>query len=441
MRSRGGPPPHGSHPVALKTSDPNDITPGSQRMAFDESMRLFERAERVIPGGIYGHVSPAASLPLASPYYAKSAAGCRYTDVDNRQYIDFLCAYGPIVLGYNHPEVEEACSEQRNAGDCFNHPTERTVELAEKLCEIIDVADWAVFAKNGGDMTTWAIRVAREHTRRKLILKVSGAYHGVDPWCAQQHGGVIAEDTAQIASFQWNDPQAFAELVRRNRNKIAGVIVTPFHHPSFADCADPDPVFVSTVNDLCQKHGIVLIVDDIRAGFRLNTSGSHRIYGWQPDLICFCKAIANGYPLSATVGRQALRVAASKVFLTGSYWNGAVSIVAALKTIEILQRDRLCEHIKTMGERLRDGLLKAGSEQGIRIVASGPPAAPFFRIADDPGFKRQQLWCAAAIDGDGCVGAFFHPHHNWFLCAAHQTADIDETIAIASRAFKKLAET
>jgi glutamate-1-semialdehyde 2,1-aminomutase len=352
--------------------------------------------------------------------------------------VDYMCAYGPIVLGYQHEEVEAAVDRQRKDGDCFNHPTQLSVTLAEALCERVAMADWAVFGKNGGDMTSWAIRVAREHTGRKGILKVKGAYHGVDAWCAQQPGGVIAEDVAHVHDFRWNDVQGFQDLLKRYRNKVAGILVTPFHHPSFADCVNPEPEFVQAINQACAREGIVLIVDDIRAGFRLNTCGSHVLYGWEPSLVCFCKALGNGYPISATVGADALKVAASKVFLTGSYWNGAISMAAALKVIEVLERDHLCEQIQRVGERLKTGLLALGERLGEPIVASGPPAAPFYRLKNETNFLKQQAWCKAAIAHT--PGAFFHPHHNWFLSAAHTEADIDQTLQIAEVALKAVLQ-
>lgn len=402
---------------------------------------LFARADAVIPGGIYGHVSPAAAVPLAGPYYAARAEGARYWDVDGRSFIDFMCAYGPIVLGYRHPEVEAAVDEQRARGDAFNHPTERSVELAERLVALIDFADWAVMAKNGGDMTTWAIRVAREHTKRPKILKIKGAYHGVDPWCAQSPGGVIASDVAHVHDFPWNDPQAFLDLTRQHAGQVAGVIVTPYHHPVFADQAEPDPTFVATLNEACQREGIVLIVDDIRSGFRLDVHGSHGRFGWQPDLACYCKALGNGYPVSATVGTSALRVAASKVFLTGSYWNGAAGLTAALKTLEILERDDVPAQLEQTGRRLCEGLQTLGKKHSIPLKASGPGCAPFVRVANETHFRRQQAWTVRAMQpGADNLAAFFHPHHNWFVCAAHTNAEIDCALAIADRALAEVAQ-
>ena len=151
---------------------------------FSRSIELFDRATKIIPGGIYGHQSPALTVLGSFPYYVTKADGCRYWDVDGQEYIDYMCAYGPMVLGYNYPKVEDVVEKQRKLGDCFNHPTELMVELAEYLIEIIPVAQWVVFAKNGSDLTTWALQVAREHTGRKKIIMVSGTYHGTHAWCS-----------------------------------------------------------------------------------------------------------------------------------------------------------------------------------------------------------------------------------------------------------------
>lgn len=140
---------------------------------FPNSMALFERARRVIPAGIYGHTTPAQLVPKEFPYYATRAEGCRYWDADGNEYLDFLCSYGPIVLGHKHPEIEEAAERQRRAGDCFNHPTALMVELAERLASLVDFADWCVFGKNGSDMTTWAVQVAREFTGRKNFARAT----------------------------------------------------------------------------------------------------------------------------------------------------------------------------------------------------------------------------------------------------------------------------
>jgi len=308
------------------------------------------------------------------------------------------------------------------------------VDLAERMISLVDIADWAVFAKNGSDMTTWATQVAREYTGKRKILKVGGAYHGTDAWCTPGHGGLIEEDRTQIKNFKWNDSQSVIDAFQSFKGDIAGVIITPFHHPAFGNSSLPDNDFLKTIRQQCNVEGALFIVDDIRAGFRLHPGGSHRYFGFEPDMVCFCKALGNGYPISSTVGRKEYKVAASKVFLTGSYWNNAVPMAAALKTLEIVERDNVPAQLEKMGQRLFYGLSREAEANGFQVICSGPPAIPFMSFADDPGFHLMQKFSAlCAADG-----VFYHPHHNWFLCQSHTETDIDECIACAGKAFAQL---
>ena len=397
---------------------------------YSKSSDWFARAAKVIPGGIYGHASPALSLPGASPYYAARAEGCRYWDVDGNEFIDFMCGYGPIVLGYNHPEVEEAAARQARHGNCFNHPAAVMVELAERLVSLVDFASWAVFGKNGADMTTWCTQVAREHTGRKKILKITGAYHGSHAWCSPGHGGWIDEDRTHVHQFAWNDLGAFRELVTKHRGDIAGVITTAFHHPSFGDSQYPAPGFLQGIQETCRHEGIVFILDDVRSGFRLHLGGSHRFFEFEPDLICFCKAIANGHPISAALGRAELQAAAGRVFLTGSYWNSAVPMAAALATLRVLERDNVIAGIAARGQEYRAGIERLAAQHGLPIRYSGHPSIPFMTFADETNFMRSQFFCREAARR----GVFLHPHHNWFLCAAHQPRDIEQALVAIDEA-------
>ncbi|MDF3056678.1 MAG: aminotransferase class [Rariglobus sp.] len=403
-------------------------------MNFANSQSLFRRAAAVIPGGIPGHTTPAATVPGSVPYFAAEGRGCRYRDVDGNDFIDFMGGYGPLVLGYHHPEVEAAATAARARGAVFNHPTSLMVELAEKLTSLIDFADWAVFGKNGADLTTWSIMVAREVTGRPKILKIRGAYHGTAAWCTPGHGGLIPEDRAHIHDFPFNDVPALEALFAQHHGQVAGLILTPFHHPAFADSQLPTPEFVAACNRLCQQHGALQILDDVRCGFRLSTDGSHSVYGYKPDLAVYCKALANGHPISACVGRTAHKAAASRVFLTGSYWNDPAPMAAALATLDIIVRDNIPARLTALGERFVTGFLSLGEKHGLPLVASGPPAMPYVRVGDDPSFMRTQQLCAAAV----AHGVFLHPHHNWFISAAHAEADIDEALHRLDRAIHQL---
>ena len=399
------------------------------------SRRLFERAREVIPGGIYGHASPALVAPGASPYYAQRAEGARYWDVDGNEFIDLMCAYGPVVLGYRHPGVEAAVARQAELGDCLNHPAPVMVDLAERLVSLIDFAAWAVFGKNGSDMTTWCVQVAREHTGRKKILLVEGAYHGTGAWCTPGRGGLIGEDRAHVHHFRWNDESSLDSALARYADNTAALVVTPYHHPLFAPSEMPAPGFLAHVQSQCARHGIVLILDDIRAGFRLHLGGSHRFFDFQPDMSCYSKAMGNGYPISAAVGTAHLRRAAERVFLTGSYWNSAVPMVAALETLANLERFDAIGHIARMGLELAGGLHEAARRHGLEIEVTGPPACPFLTFRNGRNLFRNQQFAAECLRR----GVFLHPHHNWFISAALTSSDVERVVEVADAAFDRVA--
>lgn len=399
---------------------------------YEKSMDLFTRATKVIPSGIYGHESPALVVPGSFPYYVAKGQGSRYWDIDGNEFIDYMCAYGPMVVGHNNPVVEKAAQEQREKGNCHNHPSERMVELAELMVELIPIADWAVFAKNGSDVTTWATMVAREHTHRKKILMVAGTYHGTHAWCTPGHGGLIPEDRANIHTFKWNDVDSFHKAIEKYKGQVAGVIMTPYHHPAFGDSILPAPGWWETIEKTCKQEDIVLILDDVRAGFRLNLGGSNEYFGFKPDIICFCKAIGNGNPISSAVGKDFLKGAAGKVFLTGSYWNNSVPMAAALATIKLLRETDGIGTMMKMGKRLMDGLVDLAKTHGLQVTASGPYTIPFLSFANETNFLRNQLFCSEVTKR----GSYFHPHHNWFLSSAHTEQDIDETLKHADAAYK-----
>jgi glutamate-1-semialdehyde 2,1-aminomutase len=399
---------------------------------YQKSVDLFVRAAKVIPEGIYGHKNPAFVLPGACPYYAERGEGGHYWDVDGNEYVDLLCGYGPIILGHNHPEVERAVVDQMAKGSCFNHPGEAMVQLAERLVDLVPGADWAVFAKNGSDLTTWAIRVAREQTGRKKIVMVQGTYHGVHAWCTAYPGGVLPEDKANVLQMGWNRLDDLEKLVRQHPGQIAAVIMTPYHHPTYAAQQMPAEGFWTGVRDICDREGMLLVLDDIRACFRLDVRGSHVVFGIQPDLICYSKAMANGHPISAALGREVLRPAAEAVFLSGTFWFSSVAMVGALTTLRLLEETDAISQMARLGKRLKEGLEERGAAHGYRVTVSGPPALPYLTFDDDPDLYHMQVFCREMI----ARGIFLHPHHNWFLCAAHTDADIDHTLDTADLAFE-----
>jgi len=400
---------------------------------FDQSDSLFERAKRVIPGGIYGHQTPLLLVPGAYPKFFARGEGSHVWDVDGNEYIDYICSYGPIILGHRHPKVEEAAHKQAALGNCFNAPTPIWVDLAEHLVSITPFADWAVFAKNGSDVCTWALELARHATGRPKIAACEGAYHGTHAWCTPVPNGTTPEDRANIVHFRYNDLQSLRCIIDENPGKLAGLIISPFRHDAGHDSEMPVEGFLQGVRDLCDRNGMVFILDDVRAGFRLHIGGSGELFGVRPDLSCYCKAIANGYPLSACVGRDSLRKAAQEVFFTGSYFTSAVPMAASLACLRELATSGGIERMRAMGEKLRTGLLAQAKSAGFDVTYSGPPSMPYMTFKADHGrHDRIKSFCAEASRN----GVFLAPRHNWFLSAAHTERDIDETLDVTARAFE-----
>jgi glutamate-1-semialdehyde 2,1-aminomutase len=406
-------------------------SPSEKTYEFPRSIELFERAAKVIPCGVYGHLSPAIRSPGRCPYYAERAEGVRFWDVDGNEFLDWLCAYGPMVVGYRNPRVDRAVAEQLALGDCLSVPGEVMVTLAERLVKMVNFADWFVFGKNGSDMTTWALQVAREHTHRPLIAMVAGTYHGCDAWCTPGHGGLLPEDRNAVRTFPWNDLDALRRLLQAEKGRFAAVIMTPYHFPNWSDNLLPATGFWQGVRDLCTEHGVVLVLDDVRTCFRMGLGGTHEQFGFEPDLSCYCKAIANGYPLSACGGREELKAAAARVFLTGSYWFGAACMAAAHATLDEIAAVDGVAHMDRIGRLLIESLEETARSHGLRFKGTGAPAMPFFIFANDPDLYRNQYWCAEM----NRRGMFVHPHHNWFVSTAHTEDDVRRTVEVADVCF------
>jgi glutamate-1-semialdehyde 2,1-aminomutase len=396
--------------------------------------QLRERARKVVPGGMYGHMN-AAALPDGYPQFFARGEGCHLHDVDGRRYVDFMCSWGPVILGHQYGPVEEAAERQRRLGDCLNGPSERFVELAEKLTGTIEHADWVMFQKNGTDATTAAVMAARAGTGQRKILVAKGAYHGAAPWCTPSLAGVTAEDRAHLVHFRYNDIASLDAAAEQARGDMAAILVSPFRHDFGIRQEMADPVFARRARELCDEADAALILDDVRCGFRLAPGGSWEPLGVRPDLSAWSKAIANGYPLAAIAGNDRFRKGAGEIFITGSFWMGAVPMAAAIATLDELRADDAIAHMEKMGRRLREGLAASADRHGVGFDQSGPAQMPLFLFADDPDFVKGSRFCQEMLKR----GIYMHPRHNMFLSFAHKAADIDEAVAASDEAFAAVA--
>ncbi len=405
---------------------------------YPQSRAFYERASKVIPCGIYGHFSPAPLVPATDyPFFSNRAEGAKFWDVDGNEFIDYMCGYGPIILGFAHPAVDEAYQAQMKQADTNSVANPKKVELAEYMVDLIPIADWAFFAKNGADVTNYAVMVARAATGRAKVVGIKGGYHGTTPWMqAAGHHGVIEDDHSNVIRIGWNDFDAFSRVVEQHDGDVAAFIASPYHHPAFADSEMPADGYWQKVEKLCRDKGIVLIIDDVRCGFRLDLGGSNEFFGFKPDLICFCKAIGNGYPISALVGAEARKNDAAKVFHTGSYWYSAGPMAAALETLKQLKAIDGPKKLQAIGRKLNDGMVRVARSHGYDLKVTGDPGMAYYRITDDPSLMLHQAWCGACTRR----GAFFTSHHNWFVTTAHSDDDIQRTWDICDDAFKAVKQ-
>lgn len=394
---------------------------------------LQERARQVIPNGMYGHEATTL-LPPEFPQFYRRANGARLWDADDNEYIDYMCAFGPNLLGYLHEPVEAAAAAQQALGDSMTGPSEIMVELAETMVGMVSHAEWALFCKNGTDATSAAIMVARAQTGRRKILYAKGAYHGAAAWCTPRLGGVLPEDRAHLVYYEYDSAESLADAFRAHAGDVAGVIATPFLHEVFRNQSDPNRDFALAARQLCDEHGAMLIVDEVRSGFRIARDCTWAQYGVQPDITTWGKCIANGYPISAVLGSKTSRKGGEEIFVTGSFWYGATAMAASIQTLRLIRETDYLERTVETGRRLREGLQQQAASHGFTLKQTGPVQMPQVFFEDDPDFRVGYGWTVEALKR----GVYLHPYHNLFLSGAHTLGDIEKTLEATDGAFEAL---
>jgi glutamate-1-semialdehyde 2,1-aminomutase len=305
------------------------------------------------------------------------------------------------------------------------------VELAELLVERVAHADWAMFAKNGSDATTISLMVARAETGRSKVLAAAGAYHGAAPWSTLRMDGVAPEERANLHYYTYNDIASVERAIdEAGAGNVAAIITSPFRHDAGFDQEDVDPAFARRSRELCDELGAALVLDEVRTGFRLNHGGSWEPLGIEPDLSAWSKAIANGYPIAALLGRGRYADAATRIFVTGSFWCQAVPMAAGVATIGALRDEDAVAVMERVGTRLREGFDQLAHEVGVPITQTGPVQMPNLSFPGDEEYTKARAFCAAMLER----GVIVHPRHNWFLSAAHDDGDVDRFLEAAQDA-------
>lgn len=395
---------------------------------------LLLRARKVIPGGMWGHQRSAA-VPRGYPQFFLSGEGAKVRDVDGRDYIDFMCSWGPIILGHRNPVVDEAVRKQLERGECFDGPTDHAVALAETMVDLVPHADWALFQKNGTDAMTTCVTLARAGTKRRKVLVARGAYHGAVPWCSPSLVGVTSEDRAHLVYFNYNDIPSLDAAVAEAGADMAAIIVSAFRHDLGVTQELPTRDFAAAARAYCDRTDAALVVDDVRAGFRLHLGGSWEKVGVRADLSAYSKAIANGQPLAAVAGNERFRDAASQVFVTGSFWYGGAAMAAAVATIGELKRVDAPAVLHRAGERFASGLQEQATRHGFQLNISGPPSMPLMLFEGDTDASLGEAFCLEALRRR----VYLHHRHNMFLSLAHTDDIIDAALEGTEGAFAAIA--
>lgn len=400
-----------------------------------KSEKIYSKATSLIPGGTQTFSkAPAQHVDGVSPRMLQRGEGCKVWDVDGNEFIDYMMGLGPNILGYGDEEIISAAFEGAKIGviSSLAHPLES--KLAEVLISKIPCAEMVRFGKNGSDVTTAAVRLARAYTGRDKILCCG--YHGWHDWfigSTSRNLGVPKAVQDLTIKFSYNDIDSLLNAFNEHSGEIAAVIMEPVNF------IEPEEGFLENVKSIAHENGAVLIFDEVITGFRMAIGGAQSYYKVTPDLACFGKAMANGYPISALVGSTSIMSVFEEVFFSGTFSGELASISAALATISALEKRGTLEHIDRMGLRLKKGYEGLVSSLDLSHVTEmiGYGWWPEYVFYDEHGKVSLEI---QSLFQQEIVRRGVLSRAGMFLCGSHQKADIDKTLKIFEEALIVVGE-
>ena len=410
-----------------------------------KGQNLYNRAKEIIPGGTQLlSKRPEMWLPDYWPAYYSKAKGCEVWDLDGTHYYDMsIMGVGANALGYAFDEVDDAAKEAiDNGGMCtLNAPEE--VYLAEKLLGLHPWADKVRYAKAGGEAMAMATRIARAYTKKDIVL-VCG-YHGWHDWYLSANlvkGDPLADVHLQGLAplgvprglagtnliFHYNNIAEFEKLVEENRGEIAAVIMEPIRNDY------PEDDFLGKIREITAKENIVLVFDEITAGFRLCAGGSHKVLGVNPDMAVFAKAMTNGYPVSAIIGKDAIMQSAQETFISSTFWTERIALAATLKSIECYEKYHVEEHQKHVGTKVKEIWQNAADKHGIKIHVFGIMPLIHFGFEYDNALALKTYFTQLMLE-EGFLAS-----NGVYASLAHTDEIIDKYAVACDKAFGKISE-
>lgn len=410
----------------------------ADKLKLDNSFKLYEEAQKLIPGGMAGIRRPYNFVPGEYPIFFEVAKGGRVWDVDGNEYIDMLCAYGPIIIGHREEEIDNAVIEQiKNKGFCMSLVQPVQNVLAKKVIDLIPCAEMVVFTKTGSDSTTLAVRIARGFTGKNKILRCG--YHGWHDWCVEVKGGIPEKLYEDVYEFHYNNLDEVEKLVSEHKDDLAGIIVTPVGHPLANPVQMPRPGFLEALREITKKHNALLIFDEIRTGFRFSLGGAQKVFGVTPDLACFGKAMANGYEISMVAGKKEVMdvvTPPNNVFVSSTYFPNSIAMVAALKTIEIMERDNILDEVKRKGEIFAGIINEFLNKNDLPVEFTGAPLMPYITFKKDEKemYKKYRKEFYTQLIRRK---VFLQPYHHGYVCYRHTDEDMKYAAEMVCESLKE----
>ncbi|HPL64444.1 MAG TPA: aminotransferase class III-fold pyridoxal phosphate-dependent enzyme [Syntrophales bacterium] len=406
-----------------------------RRLKLAKSRKMLSRAEALIPSCTQTFSKgPTQFVQGAAPAFVSRAKGSRVWDVDGNEYIDYPMALGPVILGHGYGPVTKAVARQIRRGTAYSLPHELELELAELIAAVIPCAEMVRYGKNGSDVTAGAVRLARAWTGRDVVACCG--YHGWQDWyigTTTRNRGVPESTCKLTIPFAYNRIESLEEVFTRQSGKVAAVIMEP------AGATKPSDGFLQKVAELCRREGALLIFDEVITGFRLALGGAQEFFGVKPDLACFGKALANGYPLSALVGRRDVMEMLDEVFFSFTFGGEAASLAAAFATIGEMQRRNVIAFLWEQGRKLQDGFNVIAREYGMSGLAScdGYPPRTVVRFPSGDGSDDLAL---KSLFQQECLkrGILFTGIHN--VSFSHTDDDINYTLRVYRTVMETAAE-
>jgi glutamate-1-semialdehyde 2,1-aminomutase len=429
----------------------------------DQNAVLFERAQKTIPGGVNSPVRAFRQVG-GVPRFVSKAKGPYFWDANNKRYIDLIMSWGPMIVGHANPEVVEAVQRAAETSFSYGAPTEGEIELAERISAVMPSVEQVRMVSSGTEATMSALRLARGYTNRDLIIKFEGCYHGhADSLLVKAGSGLLtfADSTQNAPSsggvpqdlvkhtlvLPYNDVTAIAEVFQKQGDQIAAVIIEPI--AGNMNLIQPSKEFLSTIRSLTEKHGSVLIYDEVMTGFRVALGGAQSLQGVVPDLTCLGKVMGGGMPIAAFGGKKEIMsklAPLGNVYQAGTLSGNPVAVAAGLKTLEIISREGFYECLAGQTQKLMTGLKQAADKAKIPFAVDSVGGMFGFYFTDQVPTSYE----AVTKSNIEAFKKFFHlmldegvylapsAYEAGFTSIAHDDAVLAAIIAAAEKSFPKL---